>query len=156
MPVISAVLAAVPSGLGMPPSLHPPVAVLEADHVVQLGGRHLEDVGVLAGRDAVARARRDVPAVARPEPDRPPLPAFVAHLEVQAPREHTHGLLLHPVVLQAERLAGPHVQDLPHVAVGASPDELVPPGLGDVLDLRWTAAPCTHAISWRAIPLRLT
>ena len=48
----------------------PAVAVLEPDHVVELGGRDLDDVAVLEAGHAVQRARRDVEDVAG-RPSRP-------------------------------------------------------------------------------------
>ena len=82
---------------------------------------------------------REVPAVARPEPDRPALPVRHRHLEVDQAGEDADRLVLHAVVLIAERLALADVEDLAGVAVGPRPDGLVTPGLRDVLHPRRTA-----------------
>ncbi len=62
-----------------------------------------------------------------------PLAPLAADLERDRAAEDAHRLLLLAVVLEAQGLAGAHVEDLADVALGARPDDLVPPGLGDVL-----------------------
>src|SRR5262249_54042365 len=110
-----------------------PVAVLEADDVVQLGGRHLEDVAVLDPGHAVDGAGRDVEGVAR-------LHLEPAQLRGLAPasrlEEHPAGLdqdrlVRQVVVLERQALAPAQVEDLAHVAFGAGPPELVAPGFLD-------------------------
>src|SRR5687767_477283 len=104
------------------------VAVLEAHEVVELGSGRLEHVAVYHRLDLVNQLGRYVYRLARLE-----WPRYqgIAGLSPQGElaREHVHGLILEVVVLQAEDVTGLHVQDLPHVAIGASPDELVAPGL---------------------------
>src|SRR5881628_2917524 len=81
----------------------------------------------------MARSGRQVEAFARSEPDAAGLAPLGADLEGHGAGQDAHRLLLPAVVLEAQRLAGAHVEDLADVAVGARPDGLVPPGLGDVL-----------------------
>src|SRR5215210_1020317 len=94
------------------------VAVFDADHVVELGGRDLEEERVLERVKTVDCPRRNMEAPsgadARSGPGR------------SRRREHDLGislvevdrLILHPMVLQAELLAGTHEEDLPAVAFG--------------------------------------
>src|SRR2546425_7757142 len=116
-----------------------PVAVLEPDDVVQLGRRDLEDVGVVEGRQTMAGPGREVPAIARAEADRPGLLLWLRHLEVHRAGEDADRLVLHAVVLVAERLSLADVEDLARVAIGPGPDGLVTPGLRDVLRPRGAA-----------------
>src|SRR6267143_735629 len=62
-----------------------------------------------------------------------PLARTVSRVELEAhrSREEVDGLVLLAVVLPAERVPTGHVQDLPDVALGVGPDELVAPGLLD-------------------------
>ena len=63
--------------------------------------------------------------------------------------QHVHGLVFHVVVLAAQDVPRFHVQNLPDVAVGPRPDELVAPGLlHPVRNLR-------HRHSWALAPPRL-
>src|SRR6202040_713154 len=56
---------------------------------------------------------------------------FLSGLEAHPAGEDVHRLVLDLVVLQAERVPGLDVQDLPHVAIGPGPDQLMAPGLLD-------------------------
>src|SRR5262249_19812708 len=127
-------------------SLDAPVPVLESHDVVELGGRHLEDVRVDERAHAVARPGRDVPAVARTEPHGRARVVFATDLELERARENAHRLVLALVILEAQRLARTDVQDLAHVAVGARPDRLVTPGLRHVLGDN-LHSPASH--TWR-------
>src|SRR3954451_19747106 len=104
------------------------VAVLEAYQIIQLGRRGLEHDAVHNRLDLVDQPGRDMHALTRPERTgngSVTLPG--AELEL-AP-EHVHRLVLEVVVLETEHVPGLHVKDLPHVPVGAGPDQLVAPGL---------------------------
>src|SRR5262249_53570563 len=81
-----------PGGSATPParpggSLDPSVAVLEPYDVVELGGRHLEDVRVDERAHAMARPRWDVPAVAGTEPHGRARLVSVTDLELERTRE---------------------------------------------------------------------
>src|SRR5216117_923046 len=79
------------------------------------------------------------------EPQALGLAPLGAHLEGHGPGEDAHRLLLAPVVLEAQRLARAHGEDLDDIAVGARPDDLVPPRLGDVLGTdRARGSPAAH------------
>src|SRR2546430_990255 len=112
------------------------VAVFEAHDVLELGRRDLEDGRVLD------RARRmDCPgdeAEGRAGPDPLGLQdalARRAELQLGPPFEHVPGLVLDLVELQAQRLARVDDEQLPRVAVGHRKDQLVAPGLVDLLEL---------------------
>src|SRR6476661_3631601 len=80
----------------------PAVGVFEADDVVEMGRRDLQDGRVLDRRDAVNRARVEVERGTGPDhllvehrvPGRP-------KVELRAPRVDEPRLVLHPVELQA-------------------------------------------------------
>src|SRR5262245_9075545 len=117
------------------------VEILEAHHVAELRGGYLEDVGVLERAHAVPDPRRQVPPLPRPETHALARTIAAAHLQFDAAGEHADRLLLHAMVLQAERMPGADVQDLAHVAVGVGPDRLVPPWFRDVLLAQRTGGP---------------
>ena len=54
------------------------------------------------------------------------------NLEEQLPRPEKDRLVLDVVVLQAERMAGLHVQHLAHIPLGLRPVQLVAPRLFDL------------------------
>src|SRR5262245_770659 len=85
----------------------------------------------------MTRAGRQVPALAGAETHGLPRRRIVT-TDLQADRagQDAERLLLHAMVLGAQRLAGANVQDLPDVAVGARPDDLVSPRLRHVLGAR--------------------
>src|SRR6185369_1067506 len=137
IPVISAVriaMAVFPRRIErargrLSPSSHPPVAIVESDDVVELGGRCLEDVGSRLGSHPMAQVWRDVEGVAALE--RHALErgrSSRAVLEEDASREDVNRLVLALVVLERQGVPGLDVEDLPHVAVGLRPDELPTPG----------------------------
>src|SRR5438477_6322589 len=113
-----------------------PVAVFQTDHIVDLRGRNLVDVGVLDGRQAVSRARGQVHRVALAHAVRLQIAVLGADLGVDASPDHEEALVLALVVLERERLALPHMQDLADVAVGHRPSHLVAPRLLDQRLLR--------------------
>src|SRR5581483_1990148 len=123
-PVIP-VMTAVGIGSSLP---RPPVAVLEPHHVVELGRRRLEHVDVLDRRHAVPHPGGDVPAVARAEADDPARSVRRRvgrrDLELEHAGEDADRLLFHAVVLVAQRLALPDVEDLPDVSLRPGPDRL--------------------------------
>ncbi len=64
-------------------------------------------------------------------------PDFLAAFPLPEPEEklsleHVQRFVLHVVVLAAQRMAGLHMEDLPDIAIGSGPDQLVPPGLLDL------------------------
>src|SRR3954471_122716 len=67
-------------------------------------------------------------------------------LEREPARQDHDRLVLHPVILERQRLAGVDVEDLADVAVGVRPDQLVAPGLLDPLA---AAAVVAHAGQYR-------
>src|SRR5207248_3597006 len=71
-------------------------------------------------------AGRDADGVAGPQAVDP-----AVQLQVEHPRREHDALVLALVVLERQRLATVHVQDLAQVAVGDGPAELVPTGLVD-------------------------
>src|SRR5436305_1986746 len=72
-------------------------------------------------------------------------PAPLVDLEQQLPRVQVDRLVLEVVILQAERVAGVHVNQLADVAIGLRPVELVAPRLFDARDV--TAHEVTPLIS---------
>ena len=79
----------------------PAVPILEADHVVQLGRRGLEDVAVGLRDHPVPQQRRDVEGLAGAEELLLQRLALAAGLEEHLPLQHVDGLVLAAVVLQA-------------------------------------------------------
>src|SRR4051812_7980701 len=79
----------------------------------------------------MAKERGDAERFARLERPLAQVLAFGAELEAQLSGEEMDGFVLALVVLEAQRLASTDVQDLADVAVGARPDQLVPPRLLD-------------------------
>src|SRR5215472_6281549 len=109
------------------------VAVLEADDVVELRRRDLEDRRVLERGDPVHRSGAEVEARARGDDllvER--LLAGVAELEPRAAALDVPALVFLPVELERERLARPHEEDLPDVGVCVRPDQLPAPRLVDL------------------------
>src|SRR5204863_7262091 len=122
----------------------PAVAVLQPDDVVEVVGGDLEDRRVLQRGDAVDGARTKPEACARP--DHLLLQhrfAGGAELELRPPLLDEPRLVLYPVELEAERLAGLHEQHLAHVVLGLRPNQLVPPRL---VDLAWLEPPGVEAL----------
>src|SRR5262245_52847362 len=110
------------------------VTILEADDVLEMRCRDLEDRRVLQSLDPVDRARLDPERRARADHLRVRrLVARRAHLDLRAARLHEPRLVLLAVELEAQRLAGLHEEQLAAVVVGERPDQFVAPGL---LDLR--------------------
>src|SRR5579859_7209515 len=109
----------------------PAVTVFQTDHVVDLRGRNLVDVGVLDGRQAVARARDQMDRVALTHAVRLQIAVLEAYLGVHASSYHQEALVLTLVVLERERLTLPDMQDLAEVAVRHRPPHLVAPRLLD-------------------------
>src|SRR5438067_6692326 len=108
------------------------VAVLQANDVVELRRRDLDDRGVLECGEPVHGARDEVKG--RPRRDHLRVEdalARLAELELRPARFDVPGLVLLPVELEAERLARAHEEDLPDIPVGVGPDELPPPRLLD-------------------------
>src|ERR1044072_8133972 len=104
-----------------------PVAVLEADDVVQIRRRYLEDRRVLDGRDGGDGPRGEVERGAGPHDLAVQHPlAGPAELDFRAAGEDVPRLVLDLVELEAERLAGLEEERLPDVPVGLRPDQLVP------------------------------
>src|ERR1043166_7234784 len=54
-----------------------------------------------------------------------------AELDDRLSAKHVQRFVLHLVILAAQRVPRLDVEDLPHVALGAGPDQLVAPGLLD-------------------------
>src|SRR5436190_21206983 len=110
----------------------PAVLVLEAHNVLEVRRRDLEDGCVLERRDpvdgagAVAEARARAHDLAVQER----LPG-VAELALRATALYVPALLLLPMALDAQRLAGLHEEDLADVLLGDRPDQLPPPRLLD-------------------------
>src|SRR5690242_5724066 len=121
-----------------------PVPVLEPDHVVQVVGGRLEDVrrfdrfelvnapggnllGVSGTHDPFLQSLQFRRRPAPPVPDHPAISEH--HLAA----EHIDRFVLLVVILQAEHVPLLDMQNLTHVAVGMSPENLVAPGLVDAL-----------------------
>src|SRR5687768_3868740 len=104
------------------------VAVLESHQIVQLGRGRLEYVAVGDGLDLVNELGGNVRRLPGREP---PLLELGSRLGAkdELAAQHVHGLVLPIVILETQHMAGAHVEDLAHVAVGARPDQLVAPGL---------------------------
>src|SRR5690606_15790892 len=107
----------------------PPVAVLEPDHVVQVGRGRFEDVHVRDGLHTVDRAGRDPVALSLAQRDLFELLRRGPRPEPHLAPEQVDRLVLADVVLQREGVTGLHVQDLPHVTGRVCPDEFVAPRL---------------------------
>jgi hypothetical protein len=82
----------------------------------------------------VDEARRDVKRFPLPERDLAPV-AIPFDGQLQLAGHNVEGFVFHFVVLQAERLALVHMQDLADVAVCVGKDQLVSPGLRDPADI---------------------
>src|SRR5581483_371545 len=126
-----------------------PVAVLEADDVVQLRRRDLEDGRVLERGDAVNGAGDEVEGGTRADHllVQGPLPRL-AQLELGAPRLDVPALVLLLVELEAEGVAGADEEHLADVGVRVRPDQLVAPGLLDAARLE---RPPIEAFEVRAV-----
>src|SRR5713101_1612014 len=118
----------------------PPVSVFQPDDVVQLRRRHLEDVAVFNRRHAVDRLWRDVDALARLHLTLLQASALV-DLEEQPARVQVDRLVLHVVILQAQRVARVDVNQLADVPLGLCPMELVAPGFFHARDLAHDVTP---------------
>src|SRR3954451_19783182 len=112
------------------------VRVLEPDDVVELRGRDLENRRVLDGLDAVDGAWAKAERRARTDDFRHQdgLPGFT-ELELRLALEHEPALVLLAMELEAERLAGANEEQLAGVVLGFGPDQLVAPGLLDLVGL---------------------
>jgi hypothetical protein len=113
-----------------------PVPVFEPDDVVLMCRRHLQDRRVLQRRDSMDRARLE--AEARPRGDHLLVQKRVAgraELELRAAALDEPRLVLHPMELEAQRLARLDEEHFPDVFVGLGPDELVAPRLLDLARL---------------------
>src|SRR5262249_48329777 len=108
----------------------PPVPVLEPDDVVKLWRRDLENVGVLEGRHPMDGLRRDVNAFARPHFPRNPF-LIDLDLEKQTARMKVYRLVLEVVILKAQGMPGPDVNELSDVTLRLGPVQFVPPWLLD-------------------------
>src|SRR5882762_916694 len=107
---------------------HPPVAVFEPDHVVDLGGRSLEQVGRHHRLELVDHLGSDVECRSlRHRPLDQRLPLLYAQNDLA--REHVDRFILLIVVLERQHVPGLDVQDLADIAVSSRPDQLVPPRL---------------------------
>src|SRR5947199_3272485 len=115
-----------PSSGTMTFTSHPPVAVFEPHHVVDLGRRGLEQVARLHRLDLMDQLGLDVE---RRPLRHGPFDQRIAPLDTEndLAREHVNRFVLLVVVLQRQDVSGLDVQDLADVAVGPGPDQLVPP-----------------------------
>src|SRR5262249_35094848 len=114
----------------------PPVPVLEPDDVVQLGRRDLDDRRVLERRDAMDSPRPKVEAGAScNDLNTQDRVAGRPELELRTTRLDEPGLVLLPVELERERLAGTDEEDLADVRLRLREDELVPPRFFDAARL---------------------
>src|SRR3984885_14225471 len=108
------------------------VVVLEADDVVELDRRDLEDRRVLERGDPVHGARPVAKRGPGPDDRLGPLgPGGGADPDPPAPRLDEPRLVLGPVVLEGERLSLGDEEQLAAVDLAERPDELVAPGLVD-------------------------
>src|SRR5689334_18369558 len=123
------------------------VAIFEPDHVVELGRRDLEDIGVLDRDHAVAQAGRDVEWLVGHQLARARRLAIGEEDQLHPAAQQHDRLVLDAVILQRERLARSDVEDLADVAIGLGPDQLVAPGLVD--DGHWLLTSWAWA-GWRA------
>src|SRR3990172_6644518 len=104
------------------------VAVLEAHEVVELRRGSLENVTVHYCLDLVDELRRNVNRLTRLEGTGD---EGIARLGPQGElaREKVHRLVFPVVILETEHVSRLHVEDLPHITIGESPDQLVAPRL---------------------------
>src|SRR5690349_5467253 len=111
---------------------HPSVAVLEPDHVVDLGSRGFEQIRRDDRLELVDDFGLDMESGPRPHTL---FDQGFALLDAQddLPREHEDRLVLLVVVLERQHMPGLDMEDLADVAVGPGPDELVAPGLFDAI-----------------------
>src|SRR5437667_233014 len=107
---------------------HSPVAVLETHHVVDLGGRGLEEVGRDDRLELMDQFGLDMEGSPLPHA---PLDQGIALLDAQddLPREYVDRLVLLVVVLERQHVPGLDMKDLADVAVGPGPAYLVTPRL---------------------------
>src|SRR5690606_20955997 len=106
-----------------------PVAVLQSDHIVEMRSRCLEDVDVGDRFDAMYRVRPDADALAFSELDRLERIDALSDDESHAATQQVHRLILDVVILERERVARVHVQDLADIVFRVGPDQLVSPRL---------------------------
>src|SRR5258708_15975780 len=106
----------------------PTVGIFQSHHVIELGGRHLDDVYVRDRYHAMDGVGRTVKHVARPHAQHAKLCA-AAHLEIHFAALDQKCLVLLDVVLARQLLPGLDVENLADVAVGLCPHELVAPRL---------------------------
>src|SRR5438445_511768 len=100
----------------------------------QLRRRHLEDVAVFDRGHAVNRLRRDVDAFAGLHLALLQL-AVLLNLEQQPAGVQVNRLVLHVVVLQAQRVSRVDVNQLAHIPIGLVSLEIVPPRFLNTSDL---------------------
>ena len=107
-----------------------PVAIFQANDIVQLGGRYLDDIGVDKRDHAVAQARLDVKRLLRPKLGGGQRIAAFGVFEAQAAVKDHDRLVLAVVILQRKLFPRLDVQDLADVARRLCPDQLMSPGFG--------------------------
>src|SRR5689334_12779037 len=107
---------------------HPAVAVFEPDHVVDLGGRCLEQIRRHDRLELMDELRLDMEGGS---PSHALFDQGIALLNAQddLSGEYVDGLVLLVVVLERQHLPGLDMENLADVAVRAGPDQLVTPGL---------------------------
>src|SRR5262245_6783488 len=105
--------------------------VLDADDIVDLGGRDLEDLDALDRLVAMDPADRDVGALARTQLALDDVAGVIFKVEQQAAGHDVDRFVLPFVALERQPLAGLDDEDLAAVVIGQGPDQLVAPGLGD-------------------------
>ena len=120
---------------------------------MQLRRRHLEDVAVLDRRHAVNGLRRDVHALAG-RISRLTSFAALLNLEQQLPGVQVDRLVLQVVILEAERVAGVHVNQLAHVPIRLRPVQLVAPRLLDARHISRSPRYSPSAVSCRLTSTR--
>src|SRR5205807_10402183 len=131
------------SGRGRPLTT---VSVFEPDHVVDLGRRDLEKIGVLHGDEAVPASGPHPRAHTRKQSVRAYLAGVVFEHEVEGATLREDRLVLLHVVLEAQRVSGVDMDQLARVSIGDRPSQLVPPGLVDA-----TRAGIEHGVGPRGI-----
>src|SRR5688572_10115101 len=104
------------------------VSVLEAHQVVELGRGGLEHVAVHHRLDLVDQLGRNMDRLAGLERSADKRVSGLGPKN-ELSGQHMHGLVLLVVILETEDVPRLHMQDLPHVAIGPGPDELIAPGL---------------------------
>src|SRR6185312_12120301 len=127
------------------------VAVLEAHQIIELGRRGFEHVAVHNRLDLVDQLGGDMHTLTGSERTGDSA-VTLSGAELELAPQYVHGLVLEVVVLKAEHVSRLHVKNLPHVSIGASPDQLVAPGLlHPVGSLRHSQPPQTRVLTWAGI-----